>query len=351
MEAKDLDRPNLIWRSLAAVRGPLTPSSLLTELNTQLEKKLSTKQETFHILTSISLQHNAGRPSHQIRGVRVRLLAGDYPVRYRRARAALIAQQRLPVAESAVGFRRVIASVRACDGPEAVEKALRAVDLLRACWCFVANFEMEIFGASWRPINKVKLGAVHTCHLPSGKKAVETVWFEPHHDAEPLSRVDPKESKLAEQILAFLRSSPLSAELEDAMVGYVRALDSSDHNAAFLSLWTSIERLISPGRGDYDAFVRRCAFLFEDAEFHIEVLKHLKQYRNEFVHAGRSTTQVKAHCFELQVYFRALVQFYLGQRKFFTSIADANAMLDLPPDRGKLRVQQQVIAKALRFLA
>ncbi|GEM_PF-1853193 len=350
-EAKDLDRPNLIWRSLAAVRGPLTPSSFLAELNRRLHQKLSTKQETFHVLTAISLPHDVRQPSHQVGDVRVRLVAGDYPPRYRLARSAVIAQQRLPVRESGLGFRRVIASVRASDAPEAVEKALRAVDLLRACWCFVTNFEMEFIGASWRPINKVRLGPVHTCHLLNGRTSVDTVWFEPHHDGEPPGTVDPNAAKLVEKMLARLRSSPLSAELEEAMVGYVRALDGSDQNAAFLSLWTVIERLVSPGRGDFDAFVRRCAFLFEDGEFHTEVLKHLKQYRNEFVHAGHSTSQVKAHCYELQGYFRALVRFYLGQRKFFTSVTDANAMLDLPSDRAKLRRQQRVITKALKFLA
>jgi hypothetical protein len=40
-----------------------------------------------------------------------------------------------------------------------------------------------------------------------------------------------------------------------------------------------------------------------------------------------------------------------GQRKFFTSLDDANAMLDLPTDRAKLRRKQLVIAKALNFLA
>lgn len=350
-EAQDLDRPNLIWRSLAAVRGPLTPASFLAELNQRLDQKLATKQEEFHVLTGISLEHNVGRSSHKIGDVRVRLLAGDYPSRYRLARSAVITQQRLPVGESGHGFRRVIVSLRASDAPEAVEKALRALDLLRACWCFLTNFEMEFMGASWRPINKVRLGAVHTCHLPNGKTAVSTVWFEPHHDGEPPAKVDSKAAKSAEKILVYLRSSPLSAELEEAMLGYVRALDNSDQNAAFLSLWTVIERLVSPGRGNFDAFVQRCAFLFEDGEFHTEVLKHLKQYRNEFVHAGRSTSQAKAHCYELQVYFRALVRFYLGQRKFFTSLVDANVMLDLPPDRAKLRRRQLVIAKALKFLA
>lgn len=350
-EAQDLDRPNLIWRTLAALRGPLMPKSFLADLNQRLDQKLATQQAEFHVLTGISLKHNIGRSRHKIGDVRVRLLAGDYPSRYKLARNAVVTQQRLPVSEIGHGFQRVIVSVRACDAPEAVEKALRALDLLRACWCFLTNVEMEFVGTSWRPINKVRLGAVHTCHLPNGESATSTVWFEPLHDGEQQVKGDSATANSVEQTLIHLLSSPLSAELQDAMVGYVRALDNSDQNAAFLSLWTVIERLVSPGRGNFDALVQRCAFLFEDGAFHTEVLKHLKQYRNEFVHVGRSTSQAKAHCYELQVYFRALVRFYLGQRKFFTSLADANAMLDLPPDRAKLQRRQLVIAKALKFLA
>ena len=348
--AQNLDRPKLIWLSLAAVRGLLTPTSFLTELNQQLTHKLATKQEEFRVLTSISLEHNAGRSNYKIGEVCVRLLPGDYPFRYRLARNAVIKQQHLPVGESCHGFRRVIISMRARDAPVAVEKALRALDLLRACWCFSTNMEMEWQGASWLPINKVRLAAVHTCHLLNGEAAGGSVWFEPYQGKEPPAKVDSKAAKSAEKILVLLRSSPLSTELEEAMLGYVRALDNSDQNAAFLSLWTVIEQLVSTGNGESNSVVKRCAFLFEDGEYHTEVLKHLVQYRNEFVHAGRSTSQAKTNCYQLQVYFRALVKFYLGQKKFFSTLADANAMLSLSSNRETLRRQQLMIAKALKFL-
>lgn len=349
-ESQYLDRPNLIWRSLAAIRGPLSPTSFLGELNRQLRQKLATPNKLFHVLTGISLKRDLGRSSHKILDARVRLLVGEYPSRYRLARRTVFTQHRLPVSESSHCFRRVIVSLRASDASEAVEKALRALDLLRACFCFVTNAEMEFVGTSWLPINKVRLGSVHSCHLVSGKAATGTVWFEPHHDAEQQAETNLDTARSAELMLRRLRSSSLR-ELEDAMLGYVRALDNSDQNAAFLGLWTVVEKLVTPGRSNSDAFVKRCAFLFEDGEFHTEVLKHLKHYRNDFVHTGRSTSQAKAHCYELQVYFRALVRFHLAQGKFFATLDDANAMLDLPPDRAKLRKRQLVIAKALKFLA
>ncbi len=349
-EARSLDTPNLVWRALAAVRGKLTPDSFLGELDARVQEKLSGKQGHFNVLTSISLPHGFGRQSYTINGVRIRLLAGDYPSRVGTSRRELLSLHRnLPISED-TKFTRVIASLKAADPNHAVEQALRAIDLIRAWWCFTTNYANEISGDSWRPINTVWLGSLHTCHFSNGKAAGTTVWFDPHRAGEPVRKPSAKVAKAVEARLKLVRISPFRKELEDAMVSYVRALDTGQQDSAFMSLWTAMEKLVSSGQGEQESLVRRCAFLFEDRAFHLEVLKHLRLYRNEYVHEGRTRQQAKAHCYELQGYFRELMDFYLSGRRYFSTLNEANAFLDLTPDKELLIRQREVLSRAIRFL-
>lgn len=47
-----------------------------------------------------------------------------------------------------------------------------------------------------------------------------------------------------------VRNSPFRKELENAMVSYVRALNTAHQNSACLSLWTALERLVPAGHGE-----------------------------------------------------------------------------------------------------
>jgi len=53
-------------------------------------------------------------------------------------------------------------------------------------------------------------------------------------------------------ILACLKNGNYTTDIVDAMLLYARALDEWNQNTAFTMLWSAVERLASPGRGDYD---------------------------------------------------------------------------------------------------
>ncbi|WP_143062564.1 hypothetical protein [Variovorax sp. OV084] len=132
---------------------------------------------------------------------------------------------------------------------------------------------------------------------------------------------------------------------------FVRALDEANQATAFTRLWAGVERLASPDHGNYEALVRRCAFLWNETPFHVQTLEHLREYRNSCVHSAADSASAKTHCYQLQQYFKALVHFHLRHGPKFATLGDANAFLDLPAEPERLDRLALNIQRARRFRA
>lgn len=349
--ARDIDHANLIWKAVAHDPEELTRESFLKELNKQLSLELSQREEKFHVLTSVSFESQLDLGTTTIESVRIQFCGSVYPRKFVANRSVQIQDQRVPAAESPKNYNRVIATVTAKKPALALTAALRAIDLHRALWCLFCNTEMEMIGRSWIPINSVRLGAIHTVHRPNGSTAAEDVWFEPHN--VPTDPYKPKNvAEVRQRVRSTLRRltlCPYREDIVEALLLYVRALDEWNQTTAFTRLWGAVERLSSPGRGDYDAVVRRCAFLWDDTGFATQALEHLREYRNSCVHAGSESTQAKTYCFQLQQHFRPLVLFHIGNAGHFRTLQEANEFLDMPTDLDVLRKLRQTVARVSRF--
>ena len=351
--ASDIDVNSLVWRALTKVRGPLTPDDFLQAANLELSWYLAEKEDQYRLLTTISIRHCDIPATVSCLGVKIRFFKGVFPNRYI-DREELIRQHLTNVPDAPTSYTRVIVSVKAKTHDAAFAKALRALDLHRALWCLMGNPRMQItIGTpSLKPINVVRLGGYHTLHLVNGSKARDGIWFEPGYIEASLfgfnnSSIVGKNCRWA---LRRLRLSRYSDQLTTALVRYVRALDESDSNTAFLRLWTAIECLTTPNNvADYDKLVRRCAFLFQDGDFHKQMLEHLREYRNGSVHAGEYSDSARTLCFQLQLYFNTLIWFHIRNSTFFSSLEEANQFLDSPPDKSRIERQIEIARKAVRF--
>ena len=139
-----------------------------------------------------------------------------------------------------------------------------------------------------------------------------------------------------------LARSVYTTRLEDALRRYTRALDSFDWDASFLRLWGLLETLTgTQPHESHDLTVKRATFLYEDPEreFHVQVLNHLRHYRNRSVHGGESSETIEAYLYQLKRYVEDLLLFHLAPPSYcrFKSIAQAAAFLNLPPDPADLR--------------
>lgn len=349
--AKNMDHATLIWRAAAYDPGALTKESFLKELNKQLAESLSIREERYSVLTAISLHGGLPLGRLVIEGVEIKFYKNSYPKKFNIHRKMQLEQKRVPVTESPPAYVKVVASLKAKTPALAFSGAIRVIDLYRALWCLYCNSEMELMGRNWQPINAIRLGAVHTVHSSTGATPKDEFWFEPYHT--PIDALRPNNFEIilgkVRRDFRLLRQHPYRDDILTSLLLFVRALDEWNQTTAFIRLWSALERLASPGHGDYDAVVRRCSFLWDDVGFATQTLEHLREYRNGFMHAGIESEHAKTYCFQLQQQFRALLRFHIGSGNRFKCLNDANEFLSLPSDLSSLRRLNEAVTYARRY--
>lgn len=350
--ADDLDKSFLVWRAISTVSGKLTQDSFLLAINNVFIAQTATSLQPYKILTSISLAPDGLPLTGKMCGSEWRLLNSDFPQKFVERQSALT-EANIPVDPTPNSYARVIISVKAKSSYQAMTKALRTIDIQRGVWCLLGNVRMEFVGIEWTPINVVRLGGAHTVHLPDGTPAPSAVWFEPNYaTAQPFRPANIQVfKKNSAYVLRRIFASRYSERLCEALLRFVRALDERDQNHALIKLWGALEELTCPDSANYELLTRRCSYCFKDTQYHRQMLEHLREYRNQAVHAGNSGTSAKTHCFQLQYYFFQLFFFHLRNVKVFSSLDEANQFLDLPVDKESLLFRKRMVEKAIRFVS
>lgn len=330
----------------------LSGDKVIAEINSVVKNELATREHKYYVLTSISLRKPYPAKSVSIEGCTIRILDFHYPNKYS-GREDLIVKSKKENEGTPRNYAKVIVSAKAKSIKGAATTALRVLDIQRAIWCLFANSSMELFGDEWSPINKIRLGGVHTVHKASGKLASDIFWYEPNF--VEVQSFKPQNVKVfthnAKWALTQLEALPYSAIMKDALLRFVRALDERDQNVALIRLWGALEALTAPAEANYDLVTRRCAYMFKDQDYHRQVLEHLREYRNSSVHAGDQSERAKANCYQLQMYFHQLVLFHLRNLGEFRSLDEANSFLDLPSNTTTLENRKRLIEKAIKFVS
>ena len=351
-QSDGLDKDALVWKTISSIPEKLTPDAVINKINEIYRLQNAVRESVFHILTSVSLNTLLLQKTITIEGDKIRLQNADFPKKYS-ARHDAIRNSRLSIDATPRNYSRVIIVVKAKSPHTAVTKALRCLDLQRALWCLFSNSRMEIIGNEWEPINTIRLGGIHTVHNEDGSLASEMVWFEPNYtEAKPCN---PKQPEIFKKNCTYacrlLSKSKYSKSIKDALLRYVRALDEKDQNNALIKLWGAIECLTSPGEANYDFVTKRCSFIFEDNTYHKQVLEHLREVRNQSVHAGDQEEKAKINCYQLQFYFYHLIFFYLRSATVFNSLDEANQFLSMSPNKDDLLKKKKLLVRALRFVS
>lgn len=351
--SRDLDHASLIWKAVASDPEALTPQSFLKELNKQLSDLLSMREQTYKILSTISIDTRFPISAVTINDVKIEFFNKEFPRKYVSARENQTENNTIKIEHEPNRYTHLVATTKGKTPAAAYARASRSIDLYRGIWCLYCNSEMEIIGRSWTPINKIGLGSIHTVHTIAGKIADPgTFWFEPPR-IEKLQAFHSHEiervHKRVQTTLRRLSQCHYQADLTDALILYVRALDEFNQTTAFVRLWGALERLASPYRGDYDAIVRRTSFIWHDVDFAQQTLEHLREYRNLATHEGVESPSAKDFCFQLQTFFRELIFFHIRNNGKLRTLEEANKFLDLPPNLSDLTEIAKRVAIAKRF--
>lgn len=350
------ERRRIISTSIrsVAIGGTISAKALFREISKQENAYLRLPLKKFVLVTSLSVRHDISLKPALVHDATVRF-APRLPRRFDQKPVLGLANNSV-FGVLPTDYCAVRVSVTGRSEHEAAEKAFDAVDLLRGIWNLGLNRSRGLHYNSGKrlPVNRILPGPIHTLHEPGGKLiSTEMLWYEPEY-------LGPIELFRTRNGMSGLRSFDKSlrrklsqvvyrSHIENAIRRYSRALDSRDFQKAFLELWGVMEGLTDSVTSRYDVTIRRTLSLFTDVDFHRQLLKNLRQFRNRSVHAGEGTEEIEALLSQLRRYVQELIMFHATNPFHFESLDEACEFLDLPADSAVLRQKKRLIRKALKF--
>ena len=150
-------------------------------------------------------------------------------------------------------------------------------------------------------------------------------------------------------VLSRLRRLPYAAHFRDCVRYYGRALGEADWATSYILLWQALEAATGTSKMKYDATIRRASFMFDDVEYHKQVLDILKTCRNEIVHAQNDPTSLESRLYLLKRYVESALRFHLAHAGDFHSLEEAGHFLDLPSNTAVLNRRLRLLEKAATF--
>lgn len=351
--AKDLDKGLLVSKAIwDVVKAPITEEkAFIKQINQNIRDELTTRENPYFVLTSMSVA-NIGTRSVRLDDCLFRFYQSKFPTKFNNRKPQMLSRSNIEETDS-LGYTKVVIELSAKSEQLAVRKGLRVLDQLRAMYCLFLNNSNESIGNQWEPINRVRLGEYHTVHREDGTIYSDMHWCDPTYKyARPASSGDI--SIIVKNIKYLIsRLERLDRKYKDTLVEsllrYVRAFDEQNQNTAVMRAWGALECVAAPNESNCDSVTKRCSFLFDEHEYHKQILEHVREYRNRNVHAGEESKAAKSHGFQIQRYFKQLLLFHIHNAGNFDEIQDANRFLDLPTSKVTLLDNQKIIKKALKF--
>jgi|GEM_PF-839109 len=340
-----------------AYNGDFSKDFFLVSLRNEIKRHLGVPEELYVLSSSISVK--AGFPIGRIEidGAIVESFPSGFPDDFKTRE---VFNDRWQFADPPLcdDHCPVLVTVKNKHWRDAFEKALDTLDFVRGVFCLIFNPKAQLslgerFGAYAG--NKIALGGMHCLHRVDGSLAVDdTYWYERGYKKAKALLVTDKQFLGAaldfDSIVDGIDNHPDSSLLKKSVLRYVRALDSVDKNSTVLQLWTALESLAGRGGSGPDGIVQRCSFLYEEREYHCQVLEHLREYRNANVHSGVALDSPDWHCLQLQGYLRDILRFYIFNDFAGATVDDANRFLDLSTSKDRLNREIIMRENALKFL-
>jgi hypothetical protein len=155
---------------------------------------------------------------------------------------------------------------------EAADRAFRALSILRGLWSLYATYgswKIKFGGGRRDPIGVIHTGPIYTLHYLDKTLVKDCYWY------ERLASEDRKlyKSSLGWDKIEKLRRDamkriqilpcPFKKDIEDLIIRYIDALDQSDHDVAFLHMWSILEKITNTIGTNYDETIKRTIRLFK----------------------------------------------------------------------------------------
>jgi hypothetical protein len=313
------------------VREKITYEEIWKQIGISVNELKQLPSQDYVLVTTLSMQRPKKLETIEFDG-NVFRFTDELPRPFTRERLDLIGSQK-PPNDLPKDFTVVHLAIKARTEFEAFDASMDSLDYLRGIWNFLLNFPTLIrhYSGSRKPVNMIRPGPVHSLHRPTGECFSDLYWYEPllapESKAEKLDTWEQIEEKQHVMASALIGHS-YQLFMKDLFIRYARALDSCDYQVAFLKLWSLLEHCtrikLNENNGDV---INRTLFLFEDHEYHRQVLEHLRERRNASVHHGESSSEDETHIYQLKKYVEWTISFHLHSGEMFNSADEAGELL------------------------
>lgn len=323
---------------------------VLSEINKAVQAYIAKPDQIYYLVTTLNIGIFRSVPSYSLNGCFLRFYL-NLPRKFRKARrnAFNIFRNSVIDKDDYTSYYLCVRT-KARSNDEAGEKMLDAINILRGIWNLQTNYQIALHDKD-RPINRIVLGALHSLHEQNGALINDIYWYQPDY-IKNYSKINLTEEgffKSSNKIRNKLKKLKYRNEIENAIIRYVNSLDSKNYNVSFIELWSLIETLTSTLRDNYEKTINRAVFLFKDREYHKQVLEHLRQYRNRYVHSGSEHSDLDILIYQLKYYVEVLLLFLIDNPYRFSGLQEASDFMDLNPDVNVLRNKISLFKKGIKF--
>lgn len=323
---------------------------VLSEINKAVKIYIAKPHQIYYLVTTLNIGISGNIPNCDLNDCFFSFYL-DLPKKFKDARRnafKVFSNSLIDKDEYAHYYLCVKTKARSND--EAGEKMLDAINILRGIWNLQINYRIALHDKD-RPINRVALGVLHTLHQKDGALINDIYWYQPDY-IKNNPRVNLSEERFFEKSIRVrhkIKQLKYRNEIESVIVRYVNSLDSKNYNVSCIELWSLIEILTSTSRDNYEKAINRTLFLFEDRKYHKQVLEHLRQYRNRYVHFGSEHSNLDILIYQLKFYVEVLLWFLIENPYKFSSLQEAADFMDLNPDVNVLRSIISLCKKGIKF--
>ncbi len=121
----------------------------MTAINAQAKLEKKTQLSEFHILTDISVKTPFPNKLITIDSCTIEFFDTEYPDKFQ-DRNATIEDASFERKPNTGNYKKIIITVKAKSPTLAMTKGLRALDIQRAIWCLLSNFDMQLRENEWK---------------------------------------------------------------------------------------------------------------------------------------------------------------------------------------------------------
>lgn len=275
------------------------------------------KETEYVLITSISLKTSPLPRNRTINGCVVRF-STQVPRKYRKARHELIQHpNKIAVNSESDGYVFVEVRLRAPNDLTAFMRAMQVLDIYRGLWQLhlkkTINFLADDQAQRYSSNCTLRLGNLHTLHLGSGGAAKDAHWHEDqaYHGPAITLRGLPEADRRVGKLITKLNQTDGSyfSFCAKALNNYVSAIEKSDKEARFSSLWLCLELIT--GADDAATMIKRVAFFYAQQDVVKATLRSLRRARNSHVHAGVMPANIEIKNFKMCEFVEQLLAYLL----------------------------------------